>query len=64
MHGTYATLGGGLMYWNRTGWLLAKDGSENHLARLKKYMKEYNFPHPSDAPVESDDESDGSDESE
>jgi hypothetical protein len=47
-----------------SGWLLAKDGSENHLVKLKKYMKEYTLPHPADTPVESGDESDGSDESE
>jgi hypothetical protein len=47
-----------------TGWLLAKDGSENHLVKLKKYMKEYNFPRPSNVPVEIDDDSDGSDQSE
>ena len=27
-----------------TGWLLAKDGSENHLVKLKKYLKDYGFP--------------------
>jgi hypothetical protein len=43
-----------------TGWLLAKDGSENHLVKLKKYIKEYNFPRP----VDSDDESDDLDQSE
>jgi len=29
-----------------TGWLLAKDGSENHLVKLKKYLKEYDFRRP------------------
>jgi hypothetical protein len=29
-----------------TGWLLAKDGSKNHLVKLKKFLKDYDFPRP------------------
>ena len=42
-----------------TGWLLAKDGSENHLVKLKKWQQPYNFPHPDDPvpvdPIQPDD---------
>ena len=31
-----------------TGWLLAKDGSENHLVKLKNWFEAYDFPRPSD----------------
>ena len=31
-----------------TGWLLAKDGSENHLVDLTKWNRPYNFPRPED----------------
>jgi hypothetical protein len=30
----------------QTGWLLAKDGSENHLVKLRKWKETYNFPRP------------------
>jgi hypothetical protein len=30
----------------RTGWLFAKDGSENHLVKLKKCLANYDFPRP------------------
>ena len=36
-----------------TGWLLAKDGSENHLVKLKKYIEKYDFPRPADMADES-----------
>ena len=35
-----------------TGWLLAKDGSENHLVDLSKWNRPYNFPHPDDIVVD------------
>ena len=44
-----------------TGWLLAKDGSENHLAELRKYLKAYDFPRPVRDLGASDHSSDNSD---